>query len=128
MPPKSAAGHYTDLANEAVDTMEFAARSRGLTPHAIVVNMAIPRKKILEKIAGKQKGIDYHLDDHIPELIANADKELVEYWRKEVDRLIDEMEGWGGRLSNNNDVMSQAAKYRERLEAILNKRLRNLDN
>ncbi|MDZ4849566.1 MAG: hypothetical protein SGI77_09740 [Pirellulaceae bacterium] len=90
--------------------------------------MAITRKKILEKIAGKQKGIDYHLDDHIPEMIGKADKRLVEYWRKEVHRLIDEMEDWGGRLSNNDDVMSQAARYRERLEGILNKRLRDLDN
>ena len=35
--------------------------------------MAIPRSKILEKIAGKQKGIDYHLDEHIPELIGKAE-------------------------------------------------------
>jgi len=48
--------------------------------------MAIPRKKILEKIVGKQKGIDYHLDDHIPELIGRAVKGLVEYLRKEVHR------------------------------------------
>jgi len=90
--------------------------------------MAITRKKILEKIAGKQKGIEYHLDDHIPELIGNADRGLVDYWRKEVHRLIDEMEGWGRRLSNKDRVMIQAAKYRERLEDILNVRLRELDN
>lgn len=90
--------------------------------------MAIPRKKILEKIAGKLKGIDYHLDEHIPELIGKADKGLVEYWRKEVHRLVDEMEGWGGRLSEKDDVMSQAARYRERLEEILNNRLRDLEN
>jgi len=46
------------------------------------------------------------LNEHIPELIGLADKELVEYWRKEVHRLIDEMEGWGGRLSKNDDVHS----------------------
>ncbi len=120
-------GHYTDFADEAADIMESAARSRGLTPNANVVNMAIPRKKISEKITGKQKGIDYHLDDHIPELIGKADKGLVEYWRKEVHHLIDEMESWGGRLSSNDDVMNAAAKYRERLEAILNKRLRDLE-
>jgi hypothetical protein len=91
--PNKGAGHCTDFADEAADIMEKAARSRGLTPIANVVNMAIPRQKILEKIAGKQKGIDYHLDDHIPELIGKADKGLVEYWRKEVHRLIDEMEG-----------------------------------
>jgi hypothetical protein len=107
--------------------MKNTARSRGLTPHANVVNMTIPRKKILEKIAGKQKGIDYHLDAHIPELIEKADKGLVEYWRKEVHCLIDEMERWGRRLSNNDDVMSAAAKYRERLEEILNRRLRDLE-
>lgn len=107
--------------------MENAARSRGLTLNANVVSMAKSRKKILEKIAGKQKGIDYQLDDHIPELIGNADKGLVEYWRKEVHRLIDEMEDWGGRLSNNDDLMNSAAKYHERLEDILNKRLRELE-
>ncbi len=90
--------------------------------------MAITRNKILEKIAGKQKGIDYHLDLHIPQLIDKADKGLIEYWRKEVHRLIDEMDGWGERLSNSNNVMTQAAKYRERLEDILDTRLRDLDN
>ena len=121
-------GHYTDFADEAADTMGNAARSRGLPPNANVVNMAIPRTKILEKIAGKQKGIDCHLDDHIAELVGKADKRLVAYWRREVHRLIDEMEGWGGRLSKNDDVMSQAAKYREPLEEILNQRLRNLED
>ena len=53
--------------------MENAARSRGLNPNSGIVNMAIPRSKILEKIAGKQKGIDYHLDEHIPELIGKAE-------------------------------------------------------
>jgi len=89
--------------------------------------MAIPRSKILEKIAGKQKGINYHLNEHIPELIGLADKELVEYWRKEVHRLIDEMEGWGGRLSKNDDVFRCVAEFRRRLDEILNNRLRNLD-
>ena len=90
--------------------------------------MAIPRSKILEKIAGKQKGIDYHLDDHILELIGKADRGLVEYWRKEVHRLVDEMEGWGRRLSKNDDVLSRAAEYRRRLEEMLNSRLQDLDN
>lgn len=65
--------------------------------------MAIPRRKVLEKIAGKRKGINYHLDEHIPKLIDKADKQLVEYWRKEVSRLILEMENWAGRLSRNDD-------------------------
>ncbi len=90
--------------------------------------MAISRKKILEKIAGKQKGIDYHLDNHILELIGKADRGLVEYWRREVHGLINEMEGWGRRLSNNKDVMSKATEYRERLEQILNNRLRELES
>lgn len=108
--------------------MENAARSRGLNPNSGIVNMAIPRSKILEKIAGKQKGIDYHLDEHIPELIGKADRGLVEYWRKEVHRLVDEMEGWGRRLSKNDDVLSRAAEYRSRLEEMLNNRLQDLDN
>lgn len=108
--------------------MDNAARSRGLNPNSGIVNMAIPRSKILEKIAGKQKGIDYHLDEHIPELIEKADKGLVEYWRKEVHRLIDEMEAWAGRLSKNDDILSRAAEYRRRLEEILNNRLGGLDN
>ena len=33
-------GHYTDFADEASDMMEDAARSRGLTPNANIVNMA----------------------------------------------------------------------------------------
>ena len=35
--------------------------------------MAIPRKKILQKIAGLRKGVRYHLDRHIPDLIGTAD-------------------------------------------------------
>lgn len=108
--------------------MESGARGRGLDPSQGVMNMAIPRKKILEKIAAKQLGIDYHLDEHIPDLIGKADKGLVAYWRKEVHRLIDEMESWGGRLSKNDHMMSQAATYRQRLEEILNNRRRDLEN
>ncbi len=90
--------------------------------------MAIPRSKILEKIAGKQKGVDYHLDQHIPELIGKADRGLIEYWRKEVHRLVDEMEEWAHRLSNNSDYLSRAADYRRRLEELLNNRLQDLEN
>ena len=61
------------FADEAATIMENEARSRGLNPNSGIVNMAIPRSKILEKIAGKQKGIDYHLDEHIPELIGKAE-------------------------------------------------------
>jgi len=112
---------------EAATILEKVALSRGLNPNFGIVNMAIPRSKILEKIAGIQKGLDYYLHEHIPELIGKADKGLVEYWRKEVHRLIDEMEGWGGRLSKNDDVLSRVAEYRKRLEEILNNRLRDLD-
>ena len=116
------------FSDEEARIIDNAARSRGLNPNSGIVNMAIPRSKILEKIAGKQKGIDYHLDEHIPELIEKADKGLVEYWRKEVHRLIDEMEAWAGRLSKNDDILSRAAEYRIRLEEILNNRLGGLDN
>ena len=84
--------------------------------------MAIPRKKVLEKIAGYRKGIDYHLDDHIPSLIGKADEGLVNYWRKEVSARIREMEGWAGRLSKNENILSEAAAYRKRLDEILNQR------
>jgi hypothetical protein len=59
--------------------------------------MAIPRKKVLEKIAGKRT-ISDHLDRHIPELIDGADAGLIEYWRKEVGARISEMEEWARRL------------------------------
>lgn len=88
--------------------------------------MAIPRKKVLEKIAGYRKGIDYHLDDHIPELIGKADEGLVNYWRKEMSARLREMEEWAGRLSKNNDILAEAAEYRRRLDEILKQRLRDL--
>jgi len=53
--------------------------------------MAISRKKVLQKIAGYRKGIDYHLDVHIPELIGEANQGLIEYWHKEVSDLIEQM-------------------------------------
>jgi hypothetical protein len=49
--------HWTDFADEAARIRENAARSRGLDPNQRVLNMAIPRKKVLEKIAGYRKGI-----------------------------------------------------------------------
>jgi hypothetical protein len=92
------------------------------------MNMAIPRKKVLEKIAGYRKGIDYHLDDHIPESIGQADEGLVNCWRKEVSARIRvrEMEEWAGRLSKNDDILAEAAEYRRRLDEILDQRLRDL--
>jgi hypothetical protein len=118
--------HWTDFADEAARIRENAARSRGLDPNQRVLNMAIPRKKVLEKIAGYRKGIDFHLDDHIPALIGKADEELVHYWRKEVSARIREMEGWAGRLSKNDDILAEAAEYRRRLDEILDQRLRDL--
>ena len=118
--------HYTDFADEAAEIMENAARKRGLDPNQGIVNMAIPRKKVLQNIAGKRKAIDYHLDDHIPELIGEADKGLVEYWRKEVSARIREMEEWAGRLSKNDDILEEAAQYRRRLDEILDRRLGEL--
>lgn len=88
--------------------------------------MAIPRKKVLEKIGGFRKAIDYHLDEHIPQLIGKADEGLVEYWRKEVSSRIGEMEKWAGRLSKNDHIFAEAAEYRRRLEEILNQRLLEL--
>lgn len=90
--------------------------------------MAIPRKKVLQKIEGMRKAIVYHLDKHIPELIGGAEKELVEYWRQEVSARIREMEGWAKRLSRNDDFLSDAADYRQRLARILDQRLTDLGN
>ena len=88
--------------------------------------MGIPRKKVLEKIAGYRQGIDYHLDNHIPSLIGKADQRLVEYWRKEVTARIGQMEAWAGRLSKSDTILAEAAEYRRRLDAILDQRLREL--
>jgi hypothetical protein len=119
-------GHYTDFADEAAEIMDNAARSRGLNPNLDVLNMAIPRKKILEKLDGFRKGIDYHLDKHIPELIGKADKGLVEYWRKEMTSRTREMEEWARRLNNNQDIMAEIQQYRRRLAEILDKSLSEL--
>ncbi len=89
--------------------------------------MAIPRKKVLQKIAGKRKAIQYHLDKHLPELIDDADQGLVEYWRVEVGARILEMEQWAGRLSNNAEFLAEAAEYRQRLTEMLDRRLRRLE-
>jgi hypothetical protein len=88
--------------------------------------MAIPRKKVLEKIAGQRKVIRYHLDKHIPELIDEADKDLLEYWRKEVSGEIMQMEAWANRLSKNENLLAEAAQFRQRLDEMLNNRLQQL--
>ena len=90
--------------------------------------MAISRKKVLEKIAGRRKAIEYHLNNHTPSLIPGADRDLIEYWRKEVSARISEMEHWAGRLSNNQECLADATDYRSRLEELLNSRLDELDN
>lgn len=88
--------------------------------------MAISRKKVLEKIAGYRKAVQYHLDTHIPELIGQADKGLVEYWRKEVDARLREMESWASRLSKHEHILAETADYRARLHQMLDQRLRDL--
>ena len=75
--------------------------------------MAIARRKILQKIAGKRKAIDYHLDQHIPELLSMTDRRRLRYWHKEVNILISEMEDWAWQLSKNAKTLSQAAAYRQ---------------
>ena len=90
--------------------------------------MPIPRKKVLEKVAGFRKGIRYHLDEHIPALIPEADANLVEYWRKEVTSRISEFEKCAKRLSNNDELLEEAAEYRQRLAEILDDRLRQLED
>lgn len=100
----------------------------GLRCNPKISNMAISRKTILQKIAGRRKAIEYHLDNHIPALIGGADRELIQYWRKEVNIRIAEMEQWAERLSKNEDIMAEAFQYRQRLEELLNKRLNELNN
>jgi len=90
--------------------------------------MAIPRKKVLEKIAGFRKAINFHLDDHIPNLMGEADKGLVEYWRKEISSRIDQMEAWAERLSKNEGILAETVEYRRRLEELLEQRLRQLSD
>ncbi len=92
------------------------------------LSMAISRKKILQKLDGYRKGIDYHLDKHIPELIGKADRELVEYWRKELSSRTREMESWANRLNSNNDILAEIGEYRRRIAEILDKRLLELGN
>lgn len=83
---------------------------------------------MLEKIAGFRKGIAYHLDRHIPELIERADRELVAYWRKELISLIGKMEEWARRLTKNDAILAEAAEFRRRTEEILNNRLGQLED
>lgn len=90
--------------------------------------MAISRKKVLEKIAGRRKAIDYHLDEHIPSLINEADEGLIEYWRKEVNARIAEMEQWAEKLSKSEEILAEAYEYRLRLDELLNTRLDELGN
>ena len=81
--------------------------------------MAITRKRILQKIAGKRKAIWYHLDEHIPQLIDSANDELRAYWRNEVGHLIDEMERWALRLTKHDDLLAECSVYRQRLDELL---------
>ena len=88
--------------------------------------MAIDRRRILQKIAGKRTVIDHHLDQHIPKLISKADRARLRYWHKEVNNYISEMEDWAWQLSKNAEILSQAATYRQRLGVLIAARLREL--
>jgi hypothetical protein len=89
--------------------------------------MTIPRKRILERIAGKRKAIEYHLDSHIPDLLATANRELLEYWNKEVGSHISDMEQWANRLKKNQLLLAEANEFRRRLAEILGVRREQLD-
>ncbi len=89
--------------------------------------MAIPRKKVLQKIAGFRKAILEHLDEHFPSLIERADRGLVEYWRKEMASRIGELEHWAHRLSKNEKILDEVEQYRQRLSDMLNNRVAQLD-
>ncbi|MGD9855973.1 MAG: hypothetical protein AB7U20_13590 [Planctomycetaceae bacterium] len=81
--------------------------------------MAISRKKILQKIDGKRKAIEYHLSEHIPQHLGSATVDLMRYWHKEVSHLIDEMERWALRLTKHDELLAQSSAYRKRLEEVL---------
>ena len=88
--------------------------------------MALPRKKILEKIAGKRKAIRYHLNEHIPELFSVTNRDLLRYWHKEVNNHITEMEDWAWQLSKNADILTESTSYRNRLNELVRVRLSQL--
>ena len=88
--------------------------------------MAIARKKILEKIAGKRKAIAYHLEEHIPELLGAADRARLRYWHKEMSHYISEMEDLAWQLSKNAKILREANGYRQRLAMLITSRLREL--
>ena len=85
--------------------------------------MAIPRKIILLKIAGKRNAIDFHLDKHIPELFDTTNRDRLRYWNREVSNLISEMEELALRLPKNKAIRDEVGVYRQRLKSLIRLRL-----
>ena len=88
--------------------------------------MGIPRRTVLLKIAGKRKGIGFHLDNHIPKLLHTANRGLLQYWNREVANLISEMEFLAWRLPKNEAILNEVTVYRQRLQNLIDSRLRQL--
>jgi RHS repeat-associated protein len=92
--PSGTGGSRMLKALEANAADQEAAALRLAEREAGIQAMAMSRQKVIETLAGKEKAILYHLDEHIPETIAKIGRnpETISYWRKELDKRLSEME------------------------------------
>jgi hypothetical protein len=82
--------------------------------------MAIPRKKALERLAGLEEVVLYHLDDHIPATLLKSPQDIP-HWRKEVNAFLDQMGALAGHVGERTGTEWRAiiAEMRRRLTNLL---------
>jgi hypothetical protein len=91
----------TNAADQEAEALRIARREAGIQA------MAMSRQKVISALAGKEKAILYHLDEHIPETIAQTGQnpDTLSYWRKELGQRLGEME----RLTEASNLGSKSS-------------------
>jgi RHS repeat-associated protein len=92
-------GSRTLQARKAIAAEQEAAARRLAERGAGIQSMALSRQQALNRLAGLEDAVSWHLDKHIPETIGKAPT-AVPHWRREVGGFLDEME----RLANSPNV------------------------
>ena len=83
--------------------------------------MALSRHQTLKRLSGLEGIVEYHLDDHIPNGMANSPQNIP-HWRTEVSGVINEME----RLAGNANLGKKTAVEWQAKCADLKRRLTDL--
>ncbi len=113
--PKTGPAAFED---EAATIRENAARSRGLHPASVIVNMAITRKQALKRIEGLiGEGSNAGIESHIAKLTRPGSGPHI---RNELATRIAEVERLATHVGEKSgaDILARITEYRKRISEI----------